>query len=104
MRPRSWLKTLFALSVMATLVGGCVGTHGLASLPQPPSPLAQGTCRPAHVMLPAGVKRMTDPNLHPTGTYHPPEWDPRTTALVGWIVVGTYAVLIEAFQQVRLFP
>ena len=104
MRPRTWLKTLFTLSVMATLVSGCVGTPGLASLPQPPSPLAQSTRRPARVMLPEGAQLTTDPNLHPTGTYHTPKWDPRTTAMVGWIVVGTHAVLIETFRHVRLFP
>ena len=104
MRPWSWLKASLVLAVTAALVSGCYTMNGLASLPQPPSPVTQGTPRPAHVLFPEGVQVTTDPNPHPTGTYRTPEWDRGTTAVAGWVVVGTYAALIEAFQHIRVFP
>jgi hypothetical protein len=96
--------TVILPAATTVLVSGCCATHRLPDLEPHPTWVTQAARRPAGVMLPGGVQVTSDPNPHPTGTYRTPDWDPRTTAVAGLVVVGTHAVLIQAFQHVRVFP
>jgi len=102
MRPRDRLKTSLFLAVTAVLVSGGCTVNSLPELP-PVQTIATRNAPSTPVgLLPEGAQVTTDPHPHPTGTYRTPEWDPRTTALVGLVTTATVQIVIAA-STIRVF-
>jgi len=102
MRPRDRLKTSLFLAVTAVLVSGGCAVNSFPELPPVQAIATRNAPRTPAGMFPEGAQVTTDPNPHPTGTYRPPEWDPRTRALAGLVTTATVQVMI-AVSTVHVF-
>ncbi len=92
MHPRPRLLWITALVVQAA---ACAppGTYARFQ-PQPEGPGPHNTPRSLTAALPQGKEVATDPHLHRTYVYEPPEWDEKTTEMAA-LVTSTVILAVH---------